>query len=146
MCDELLFFCHNWIETKNSERHSLNHNSMCCHILNILQALCSPAPSMSGLWNGQMAIELLHGWKPLSSTLDCWLGHLTHWQITRNWPLLGLNYVYYVWLSGYMCVTTHFHHSDLHSTVCCHISCCKVPILHSSFYQKKQEPRVLWAT
>lgn len=123
----------NWDLKKNcwKERHCLNHkDSMCCHIWNLSQALSSQTPSMSELLIGHMCVERPCGWQPYSGTLDYWLGHLVTW----NRPLLGLNDVYHVWLSGYKCVTAHFHHGDLHTAVCCHISRCKLPILHSSFY------------
>lgn len=127
MCDEL-FFCF-YVTSITIELRQ-----KCCHILNLSQALSFQTLSMSELLIGHMCVERPCGWQPYSSTLDYWLGHLVHCQMTWNRPLLVLNDVYHVWLSGYKCVTAHFHPGDLHAAVCCHISRCKLPILHSSFY------------
>lgn len=86
------------------------------------------------------AAEWLYGWEPY--TLDCWLGDLMRWQIIWNWPLLGLDGVCYMWLSGYKCITTPFHHGVTFILV--FAVCCKLPIRHSSFHSKNQESRVLW--
>lgn len=82
---------YNWIKRKTSDGGRVIRTLFIVIVLTFYRAF-PPTPSISGLVNDHMAVKWLCGWKPYSSALDCWLGHLKHWQITWYWCLQSLTF------------------------------------------------------